>query len=115
MTRSNVKLYSRSEVVPLMAAKREAVFDAFGLVVFERWQVGLGGRFGFVENGLGELLQRGPARPVEGRGVGNAAEGRAPFDDDAVDVAGAEKFRDPACLAQRIFANALHAFGGAPA
>ena len=69
----------------------EAVVDALRLVVFERREIGVGGRFGLVEQGLGEFLELAPAIPLERGGVGDLAEQGSPFDDDAVDVAVAEE------------------------
>ena len=44
----------------------------------------------------------------------NAAHHRTPFNDHPVDIARAEKLRDPSMLAERIFVNALDHFAGAP-
>ncbi len=52
----------------------------------QRGQISQGGGFGFVEDGFGHGLQGGPARPVQGRGMGDLAQQAAPFDDDTVDV-----------------------------
>ncbi len=98
-----------------MAVQDEAVVDPFGLVVFQRREIGDGGRLGFTQNFLGELLKGGPARPFEGGGVGDLPQGAAPLDDDAVDVAGTEQVGDPVVLGERIFMNAGDDYFGAGA
>jgi len=62
-----------------MAAQVEAVFDAFGLFVFQGREGGQGGGFSFGQEGAGAGLQVGPAGPGEFGGVGDLAEEAAPF------------------------------------
>ena len=88
-----------------MSAEEEAVVNAAGLMIFERWQVGEGRGGGFVEDGFGHGLQGAPAGPVEVGGVGDLAEKAAPFDDDAVDVAGAKEVGEPRVLVERVLVN----------
>ena len=85
-----------------MPAQNQAVVHAAGLVVFERGQVGEGGGLGFVEDGFGQGLQGAPAWPVQVRGVCDLPQQAAPFDDDAVNVAGAEQVGDPGRFGERV-------------
>ena len=86
-----------------MPPQNKPVIHAFGLVIFQRRQVGQGGGFGFVQDGFGHGLEFAPARPLEIGRVGNLAQKTPPFDDDAVDVARAQKIGDPGVFAQGIF------------
>ena len=78
-----------------MSAQDQSVVHTPRLVVVEGRQVGHGGGFGFVEDGFGHGLERSPAGPFEVRSVGDLAQEAAPFDDDAVDVAGPQQVTDP--------------------
>ena len=73
-----------------LSPQNQPMLDAFGLRVVERWQVGDRRRFGFVQDALGHRLEGGPARPVERGGFADLPQQAAPFDDDAVDVAGGD-------------------------
>ncbi len=98
-----------------MSSEDEAVVDAFGLVVLQGREVGEGGGVGFVQDGFGEGLEGAPAGPFEVGGVGDLAQQAAPFDDDAVDVAGADEVGDPGVFAERVLVDGGNDLFGAGA
>ena len=81
-----------------MTPQNEPVIHAFGLMIFQRWQIRQRGGFGFLQNRFGRSLQLTPAGPIQIRGVGDLPQQAPPFDDDAVDVSRADKVGHPACL-----------------
>ena len=81
------------------------MLDPFGLRVIERRQLGQGRGLGFVKDAFGHSLQSSPARPIELRCVRNLAKDAAPFDDDAIDIAGSEQFGNPCRFAERVFVD----------
>jgi len=85
--------------------ENQAMVNAFGLVVFQRRKFGHGGGLGFVENRFGRGFQGAPTGPIEVGRVRDSAEQAAPFDDDAINVAGAEQIGDPAMFVQRILVH----------
>src|SRR2546422_1873672 len=89
-----------------MPPEDQTMLNPPGLSVIERRQVRDRRRLSFVQDPLGHRLKRGPARPVEGRGSGDLSQQTPPFDDDPIDVAGAEEFRDPSALVRRTLVNA---------
>ncbi|MDB6016090.1 MAG: hypothetical protein JWR19_579 [Pedosphaera sp.] len=78
---------------------------AFGLVILQGRQRGEGGGFGFAQDGFGDGLEFAPAGPFQVGRVGDLAQQAAPFDDDAVDVAGAHEVGDPSVFVQRVFVD----------
>jgi len=73
-----------------MFTEINAMVHATCLMGFERWQVGLGGGFRFLQERSGESLKFGPSRPWEWRVMNDLTQETSPFDKDSIDVAGAE-------------------------
>jgi len=83
------------------------MIDAFGLKIFQGGEIGGRGGLGFVQGFAGDFLEVVPAIPLKRGGVRDLAEETAPFDDDAVNVAGAAEDADPAMFVERVFVDGL--------
>jgi hypothetical protein len=85
-----------------MFTEIDTMVHATSLVRFERWQVGLGGGFRFLQESSGECLKFGPSRPWEWGVMNDLTQETSPFDKDSIDVAGAEDGGDETVSGMRV-------------
>ena len=91
-----------------MSPQNQRMIHAPGLLIFQRRQLGQGGRVGFLQNRPRQFPAARPPRPIQFRRVRDAPQQTPPFDDDPVNVPRPQQFRHPAVLAQRFAVDAGH-------